>query len=48
MANERFRDWACIVYPDSAPDNWIDILNNKHSLANISKPPKHCISSIEY
>lgn len=36
MANERFRDWACIVYPDSAPDNWIDILNNKHLTFGVS------------
>lgn len=26
----RTRNWTCIVYPDSAPDNWIDILTDMH------------------
>lgn len=29
MAN-RFREWLFIVYPDSAPENWEDILNERH------------------
>lgn len=27
---DRFRDWAFIVYPDSAPPNWEDVLNEQH------------------
>lgn len=26
----RTRNWTCIVYPDSAPSNWIDIINDYH------------------
>lgn len=26
----RTRNWTCIVYPESAPENWIDILNEMH------------------
>lgn len=26
----RTRDWSFIVYPDSAPDNWMDILDDLH------------------
>mgnify|MGYP000849114105 CR=1 FL=1 len=26
----RTRNWTCIVYPDSTPENWIDILNDMH------------------
>lgn len=36
MADDRFRDWTVIVYPDSAPDNWIDILNNEHLCFGVS------------
>ena len=36
MASERYRDWTCVVYPDSAPDNWIDILNKEHLCFGIS------------
>lgn len=25
---ERYRNWLLIVYPDSAPDNWIEILSS--------------------
>jgi len=28
--DSRTRNWTCIVYPDSAPGNWIDILNDMH------------------
>lgn len=33
---DRFRDWTCIVYPDSAPDNWIDILKKEHLCFGVS------------
>lgn len=26
--DERYRNWACVVYPDSAPDNWLDTLRD--------------------
>lgn len=26
----RTRNWTCVVYPDSAPENWIDILTDLH------------------
>ena len=26
----RSRGWACIVYPESAPENWTDTLNEAH------------------
>lgn len=26
----RTRNWSCIIYPDSAPTNWIDILDEFH------------------
>lgn len=26
----RTRNWTCIVYPDSAPENWESILNEEH------------------
>lgn len=32
----RKRNFTCIVYPDSAPENWIDILQNEHIPAFIS------------
>lgn len=28
--NTRSRNWTLIVYPDSAPKNWIEILNDMH------------------
>lgn len=28
--DERTRNWTIIVYPESAPDNWRDILDNYH------------------
>lgn len=27
---QRIRAWTCIVYPESAPDNWRDILDSLH------------------
>lgn len=29
-ANNRTRNWSFIVYPDSAPDNWREILDDEH------------------
>lgn len=28
--DERTRNWACVVYPESAPSNWREILDNLH------------------
>lgn len=40
MANlRRTRNWACIVYPESAPDNWIEIL--KESKVSFLVSPLH-------
>lgn len=29
MSDDRYRDWTLLVYPDSCPDNWIQILNDQ-------------------
>lgn len=29
-ATKRYRNYACMVYPDSAPENWVDILKDSH------------------
>lgn len=26
----RYRNFGCVVYPDSAPDNWLDIVSSYH------------------
>lgn len=36
MASKRYRDFATVVYPDSAPENWIQILEEMHIQALIS------------
>lgn len=36
MAETRKRNFACVVYPESAPKNWIDILSDYHIPAFIS------------
>lgn len=36
MADLRGRNFATVVYPDSAPENWIDILSDFHIPAFIS------------
>lgn len=33
----RTRNWTCIVYPESAPENWRDIINAEH-IAWIESP----------
>lgn len=33
---ERFRDWVALVYPDSAPENWTDILDKQHLSFGVS------------
>ena len=34
--DERVRNFATVVYPESAPENWIDILNEYHVACLIS------------
>ncbi|MCL2289140.1 MAG: replication protein [Bacteroidetes bacterium] len=29
-SDERVRNWTFIIYPDSAPQNWRDIISNEH------------------
>lgn len=29
MSDERYRDWTLLVYPDSAPGDWIKLLQNQ-------------------
>ena len=38
-SNVKKRNWAFIAYPDSAPENWLDILRQKGFMFSIS--PKH-------
>lgn len=40
MAESRYRVWTCIVYPESAPENWESILDDKHISFCVS--PLHC------
>lgn len=30
MTDDRFRNWAFVVYPESAPENWREILDEHH------------------
>ena len=39
MENKRTKTWATIVYSESAPPNWIEILKEQHIPAFVS--PKH-------
>lgn len=32
----RYRNWACVVYPDSAPANWLDIIAESKTPCMIS------------
>lgn len=36
MADTRYRNFATVVYPESAPENWLDILRDLHIPAFIS------------
>lgn len=36
-SNARFRNWTCIVYPESAPDDWQDILS-RHCVPSFISP----------
>lgn len=36
MASKKYRYWQAIVYPESAPEDWIDILDSLHIPAVIS------------
>jgi hypothetical protein len=29
-SDKRYRHWTCVVYPESAPQNWRDIINENH------------------
>lgn len=46
--------WAFIVYPESAPDNWIDIIRDTHTLGAISpihdkdENPDHSFKKAHY
>lgn len=34
--DNRARNWACVVYPESAPENWKEILSNEHTQILVS------------
>lgn len=36
MATKRYRDWAFIIYPESAPVNWEDIIDSWHVQVAVS------------
>lgn len=36
VSSDRTRNYATVVYPDSAPENWLDILSNEHVPAFVS------------
>ena len=36
MAEKRTRNFATVVYPESAPENWMDMLNDYHVPAFVS------------
>lgn len=36
MATKRTRNYGCVVYPDSAPENWLDILGDEKTPCFIS------------
>lgn len=40
MATIRTRSFALVIYPDSAPENWRDILDNEHIMW--AESPLHC------
>lgn len=40
QTRDRFRNFSFLVYRDSAPDNWIDIIDKWHTKTLIS--PEHC------
>lgn len=35
-STKRTRNYACVVYPDSAPENWLEIISNQHVPCMIS------------
>ena len=43
MAVSRTRNYACVVYPESAPKNWISILDSFHVASFISPLHEHDI-----
>lgn len=36
MAQQKARHWAAIIYPESAPENWIQLLDDMHVRAFVS------------
>lgn len=36
MADTKYRFWAFLVYPESAPDNWVRMLKSTHGMYAIS------------
>lgn len=36
MATKRYRDWAFVIYPESAPVNWEDIIDSWHVQVAVS------------
>lgn len=40
MAEKRKRNWAFVLYPDSAPDNWLELLQDELVPGFVS--PLHC------
>ena len=36
MATDRARVWALVIYPESAPDNWLQVLDDLHVPAFVS------------
>lgn len=36
MTDERFRNFSCIVYPDSAPENFMELIDRLHIPAFVS------------
>ena len=41
MAVSRTRNYACVVYPESAPKHWISILDSFHVASFISPLHEH-------
>lgn len=36
MATKRYRDWTFVIYPESAPSNWEDIIDSWHVQVAVS------------
>ena len=42
----KYRNFGCVVYPDSAPENWMDIISDMHVPCFISPLHDHDISPV--